>query len=238
MKTFIYKTSKYKFDIKRIKPSLLQVNVGYKCNLNCDHCHFGAGPKRKESMNWSVMLDILEFIKKFNIKEIDITGGAPELNPHITKFISKLREQGIVKSIILRTNLCILDQEQFKNLPEFFYNENVDLVASLPCYLEENVNKQRGNNIFQANIRVIKRLNCLGYGKEGSCHKLNLVYNPSGNFLPVPQFELESAYKEYLQSNYGVTFNKLFTITNMPIGRFRDRIVKEGEFENYMKLSR
>ncbi|MBP2652753.1 MAG: radical SAM/Cys-rich domain protein [Firmicutes bacterium] len=213
---------------------LLQVNLGYKCNLSCRHCHIEAGPKRQELMSLPVIEDCIRFIARAGITEVDITGGAPEVNPELPDFIRLLRQQGLVSRIILRTNLAILDSDEYEHLPEFFARNNVELIASMPCYLEENVEFQRGSGVYQKNIAVLKMLNCLGYGKDNL--KLHLVYNPGNGFLPEQQSELERAYKESLGKKHGITFNSLYTITNAPIGRFRSQLEKQGELEGYMKV--
>ncbi|MBP2645720.1 MAG: radical SAM/Cys-rich domain protein [Firmicutes bacterium] len=213
---------------------LLQVNMGYKCNLQCKHCHIEAGPERPEQMSRAVMDDCVRFIERAGITEVDITGGAPEINCELPGFIGRLRQENLVQRILLRTNLTILDKAEYAHLPEFFVRNKVELVASMPCYLEENVEFQRGKGVYAKNIAVLKRLNALGYGKNGP--QLHLVYNPGGGSLPGPQQELESAYKENLRTAYGITFNSLFTITNAPIGRFRTQMEKQGQLDHYIKM--
>jgi len=214
----------------------LQVNVGYRCNLKCSHCHVEAGPDRTEVMDWAVMEDLLAFAARSGVKEIDITGGAPETNPHLPEFIRRLRRIETVERILLRTNLAILEEPGYAAYPELFARHNVEVVASMPCYLEENVEAQRGKGVHPRNIRILKKLNLLGYGMEGSMLKLHLVYNPLGNFLPAPQAELQADYKDHLRELYGISFHTLFTITNMPIGRFRAQLAKQGLLENYQAL--
>ena len=214
----------------------LQINVGYRCNLKCSHCHVEAGPDRTEVMDWAVMEDILSFTARSGVKEIDITGGAPETNPHLSEFIRGLRRIETVERILLRTNLAILDEPGYAAYPELFARNNVEVVASMPCYLEENVEAQRGKGVHPRNIRILKKLNLLGYGMAGSSLMLHLVYNPLGNFLPAPQAELQADYKEHLGRVYGISFHTLFTITNMPIGRFRAQLAKQGLLENYQAL--
>ena len=214
----------------------LQINVGYRCNLKCSHCHVEAGPDRTEVMDWAVMEDILSFTARSGVKEIDITGGAPETNPHLSEFIRGLRRIETVERILLRTNLAILDEPGYAAYPELFARNNVEVVASMPCYLEENVESQRGKGVHPRNIRILKKLNLLGYGMEGSSLMLHLVYNPLGNFLPAPQAELQADYKEHLREAYGLSFHTLFTITNMPIGRFRTQLAKQGLLESYQEL--
>lgn len=214
----------------------LQINAGYRCNLKCSHCHVEAGPNRTEVMDWPVMEDLLAFVDRSGVKEIDITGGAPEMNPHLPEFIRRLRCIGTVERILLRTNLAILEEPAYEAYPELFAGHNVEVVASMPCYLEENVNAQRGKGVYPRNIRILNKLNSLGYGLEGSALKLHLVYNPLGNFLPAPQSELQADYAEHLREAYGISFHTLFTITNMPIGRFRAQLAKQGLLESYQEL--
>ncbi len=214
----------------------LQINVGYRCNLKCSHCHVEAGPDRQEMMGWPVMEDLLAFIARSKVKEVDITGGAPEMNPDLPEFIQRLRRIETVRRILLRTNLAILEEPGYETYPELFAGHNVEVVASMPCYLEENVEAQRGKGVHPRNIRILKKLNLLGYGMESSTLMLHLVYNPLGNFLPAPQAELEADYKEHLSKEYGISFHTLFTITNMPIGRFRAQLAKQGLLENYQEL--
>ncbi len=212
----------------------LQMNLGYACNLACKHCHLEAGPHRSEKMNRAVIDDCIRFTERMSIKVVDITGGAPELNPHFRYLIKRLRSLDSVNSILLRSNLAILDDPEYADLPEFLSIHNVDVIASLPCYLEENVNAQRGNGVYDKNIRILKKLNHLGFGTSGP--KLHLVYNPGGDFLPGPQPALEAAYKENLGQQHEISFNNLYTITNMPIGRFRKELKQKGLLGTYVKL--
>lgn len=212
----------------------LQMNLGYACNLNCSHCHVEAGPHRKEKMSRAVLEDCLRFVKSAGVKVIDITGGAPELNPHLRYLITELRKLDSVESILLRSNLAILSEPEYGDLPAFFAENNVEIVASMPCYLQENVTSQRGTGVYDKNIEVLQKLNRIGYGTSGP--QLHLVYNPGGAFLPGPQPALETAYKKNLGDTFGITFNRLYTITNMPIGRFRSDLEQQGQLESYLKL--
>ncbi|HEY3427004.1 MAG TPA: arsenosugar biosynthesis radical SAM (seleno)protein ArsS [Negativicutes bacterium] len=212
----------------------LQMNLGYACNLHCRHCHVEAGPERQEKMSLAVIEDCLRFIENAGVTVIDITGGAPEMNPNLCDLIRRIRRLGVVESILLRSNLAILDNPEYADLPKFFLENNVEIVSSMPCYSEENVDFQRGKGVYNKNIKVLQKLNRLGYGGAGP--KLHLVYNPGGNFLPGSQNELETAYKESLGERFGITFNSLYTITNAPIGRFRTDLEKQGLLEGYMKL--
>lgn len=222
-------------EITRGAVRCLQVNVGYRCNLQCVHCHVEAGPQRREIMDWPVMADILRFVDRARAREVDITGGAPEMNLHLERFITELRRRSFLQKILLRTNLAIYENEAYRHLPEKFYMLNVEMVASMPCYLEENIDRQRGNGVFRQNIAVLRRLNKLGFG-TGDGRKLHLVYNPGGAFLPGDQAQLTQAYKEQLSAAYGIVFNELYTITNMPLGRFAKKLAAEGELQSYLKL--
>lgn len=220
--------------IRRSVLSTLQINIGYRCNQSCFHCHVNAGPNRGEAMDWPTIQLVLEFLHKHNISTLDITGGAPELHPHFRTLVRQARKMSV--RVIDRCNLTVLETENQKNTAEFLANEQVEIVASLPCYLESNVNAQRGDGVFTTSIRVLQQLNTLGYGQNGSGLVLNLVYNPQGPQLPPVQSELEQAYKLELQQRYGIQFNSLFTLTNMPIARFGSTLVKKGKFDEYMNL--
>ena len=216
--------------------SCLQMNVGYACNLHCNHCHLAAGPDRREEMGLSVIKDCVEFIERVGVKVVDITGGAPEMNSHLPDLIRRLRKIPHIESILLRSNLTILEKKQYAYFIEFFREYHVDIIASLPCYTEENVELQRGKGVYASSISILQKLNQLGYGREQSAPKLNLVYNPGGATLPGLQGELETAYKEILSEKFGITFNHLYTITNAPIGRFRDSLIKEAKLNDYLKI--
>lgn len=220
--------------LRKDRIDCLQMNLGYACNLNCSHCHVEAGPHRTEAMSLAVIRDCLRFAEQAGVTTADLTGGAPELNPHLKYLISGLRELGSVETILLRSNLAILDEPGYTELPEFLRQQRVDIVASMPCYLERNVDAQRGNGTYEKIVRVLQRLNKLGYGTHGP--KLHLVYNPDGDCLPGPQPALEAAYKKHLRENLGITFNSLFTIANMPIGRFRNELAKRSRLEHYCRL--
>ena len=219
--------------IFRDKLHTIQINLGYKCNQSCLHCHVNAGPKRKEMMDIVTINQILYFIKKLNIKNIDLTGGAPELNDNFKYLVTKAKELNC--HIIDRCNLTVMLEPNKEYLFEFFKENNIEVVASLPCYQEDNVNKQRGKGVFRKSIKVIQKLNLLGYGTNNDL-KLNLVYNPQGPFLPPQQEALEKKYKLILKNDYDIIFNKLYTITNMPIARFGSTLVSENKFNSYMDL--
>lgn len=210
----------------------MQVNVGKLCNLKCKHCHVEAGPDRKEVMPKSVMENCLKAFKANGFKTMDITGGAPEMNPNFEWFIEEASK--LAETVIVRTNLTILNFEPYKHLIEKYKKLGIKVVCSLPCYTQENTDAQRGDNVFKNNIEVLKKLNDIGYGtKEGL--ELDLVYNPGGAFLPPPQQMLEDAYKLRLKEDHDLVFNKLFTITNNPIGRFGKFLEENGELQPYMQ---
>ena len=220
--------------LRRHRVETLQVNVGYKCNQTCVHCHVNAGPTRTEVMDRETVSEVIAYIKLTGVKTVDITGGAPELNPHFRTLV--LAAVNLGAHVIDRCNLTVLEQPGQEDLAQFLAANRVEIVASLPCYLEENVNAQRGNGVFEASIRSLKRLNSLGYGKRDSGLVLNLVYNPQGPSLPPPQEKLEADYRRHLGERYGVEFNQLYVLANMPIQRFGSTLISKGQFEHYMSL--
>ncbi len=220
--------------INRGRLDTLQVNLGYLCNQTCLHCHVNAGPQRKEIMDKETVLVVLDCLKSRKIKTLDLTGGAPEMNPHFRFLVREARKIGV--RVIDRCNLTILEEGGYEGMAAFLAENSVEVVASLPCYLGDNVDAQRGKGVFETSIRAMKRLNDLGYGVEGSGLMLTLVYNPQGASLPPSQSELETAYKRELHIRYGIVFNQLFTITNMPIQRFGSTLISRGEFSSYMQL--
>ena len=222
--------------ITRSTLETVQVNLGYRCNQQCLHCHVNAGPKRTESMDKATVDHVLEFLRASGATTLDLTGGAPELNPHFRYLVQTAREMGI--NIIDRCNLTILEEEGQQDLAEFLAQHKVTVTASLPCYLEENVDTQRGKGVYAASIKGLKQLNQLGYGKSGTGLSLNLVYNPIGPYLPPPQNTLERDYKDRLAQNFGIHFNQLYTLTNMPIKRFGSTLISKGQFDEYMCLLR
>ena len=219
--------------IQREVPETLQVNLGYLCNLSCTHCHVNAGPKRTELMGREQIDLVLEVLQRRQLTTLDLTGGAPEMNPHFRYLVEQARGLGV--TVIDRCNLTILEELGYENLAEFLAAQGVEIVASLPCYSEQNVAEQRGKGIFESSIAALKKLNALGYG-QGDALKLNLVYNPNGTFLPPPQAALEQEYKVHLQQDFGLQFDQLFTITNMPIKRYGAMLLAKGEYETYMQL--
>ena len=214
----------------------LQVNVGYRCNLACSLCHVEGGPQRTEVMSAAVMDDVLDFAARAGVAEIDITGGAPEMNPNLWDFIVRCRQIPSVERVLVRTNLTIWDEPDYGTMPEFFAANGVELIASLPSCREESVDQQRGTGVHRRSIAMLQKLNVLGYGHPESPLKLHLVYNPQGHYLPRPQGELEAEYQEQLNKEYGIVFNSLFTITNMPVGRFRTHLEQEGLLADYLEL--
>ena len=222
--------------IRRGRLDTLQVNVGYRCNQSCVHCHVGASPYRTEEMSGGVADVALKFLERRRVSTLDITGGAPELNPHFRRMVRAARGMGV--HVMDRCNLTIFDVEGQQDLPEFLAREQVEIIASMPCYLEDNVDRQRGKGVFDASIRGLQRLNALGYGRDGSGLPLNLVYNPQGPSLPPPQAALEADYRRILGETYGIVFDRLFVLANMPIQRFGSMLVSKGEFAGYLQLLR
>jgi radical SAM/Cys-rich protein len=222
--------------IRRGRLDILQVNVGYRCNQSCLHCHVGASPHRTEEMPAEIIDTVLAFLERRRVTTLDITGGAPELNPHFRRFVSAARDVGV--RVMDRCNLTILEQPGQDDLAEFLASEQVEIVASMPCYLLDNVDRQRGKGVFDSSIRGLRRLNALGYGRNDSGLVLNLVYNPQGPSLPPPQAALEADYKRVLAEQHGIVFNRLFTLANMPIQRFGSTLISKGEFERYVDMLR
>nr|VFJ50907.1 MAG: radical SAM/Cys-rich domain-containing protein [Candidatus Kentron sp. DK] len=214
----------------------LQVNLGYRCNQSCKHCHVGAGPHRIEEMEAETIEEILAFLREGKATHLDLTGGAPELNPHFRYLVQQARDLGI--HVIDRCNLTVLEEPDRTDLAGFLADHGVEIVASLPCYLEENVDGQRGNGVFARSLCALRRLNALGYGQPGAGLLLNLVYNPTGPFLPPPQQPLEAGYKRELAARYGVVFDRLYALTNLPLARFADRLRALGKLEEYKQLLR
>jgi len=214
----------------------LQVNVGYRCNQSCVHCHVGASPQRTEEMAGETVDLVLAVLERRRIATLDITGGAPELNRHFRRLVGAARDLGV--RVMDRCNLTVLEVAGQEDLAAFLAAQQVEIVASLPCYLEDNVDRQRGKGVFEGSIRGLRQLNALGYGREETGLILNLVYNPQGPSLPPPQEALEADYKRELGSKFGVEFNHLFTLANMPIQRFGSTLVSKGEFDRYMSLLR
>ena len=215
---------------------VLQINLGYLCNLSCVHCHVNAGPNRTELMSEETLSQVMRFAEAVNIHTLDLTGGAPEMHPRFRELVAEAHTRGI--KVIDRCNLTILQEPDYSTLAEFLAEYQVEVVASLPCYLEENVDKQRGKGVFKQSLAALRQLNQLGYGKANNSLQLNLVFNPQDAVLPPDQQKLERAYKQHLRQEYGIVFNKLFAIANMPIQRFGSTLISHGSFDNYLTLLR
>lgn len=220
--------------LRRKGVETLQVNLGYKCNQSCLHCHVNAGPSRTEQMNLETVESVLRYLEASGTRVLDITGGAPELNPNFRELVTRAGVLGA--HVIDRCNLTVLEESGQEDLAEFFARERVEITASLPCYTEELVDRQRGKGVYEASIRAIRRLNALGYARDGSDLALNLVYNPQGPSLPPSQERLEADYKRILGERFGIRFNRLFTLANMPIARFGSTLISKGQFNAYMSL--
>jgi radical SAM/Cys-rich protein len=238
----ITNTSKFEDRVRAVHPEpltargikILQVNVGYQCNMACRHCHVSAGPLRSEAMDGALVDNVLRVLQENPIETLDITGGAPELNPYFRRLVTDARNMG--KRVISRTNLTIVSEPGMSDLPEFYRDHDVELIASLPCYLEENITAVRGRGAFQKSMDALRRLNAQGFGVGSDERPLSLVYNPAGAFLPPLQSALEADYKRELKTRYGISFTRLYAFTNMPIGRFREALVESGNFTQYIDM--
>lgn len=213
----------------------VQVNVGLTCNLACDHCHVSSSPRRTEQMSWETMEHVLRVVRQAGARVVDMTGGAPEMNPHFRDFVTRVVDAGV--TVMVRTNLTILLEPGYEDLPSFFADKRVHLVASLPCYTMDNVDRQRGDGVYDASIEALGRLNKIGYGHDKAL-PLDLVYNPGGASLPGDQAALEADYKRELWDRHGLVFTRLYTITNMPIGRFMTVLKQEKKIDAYRDLLR
>jgi len=220
--------------IHRQRLETLQVNLGYRCNQSCLHCHVNAGPTRTEEMDAATVDLVLQVIRQRSLRKLDLTGGAPELNPHFRRLVSQARREGV--EVIDRCNLTILFEPGQEDLAEFLAGQGVEVVASLPCYSVGNVDRQRGEGVFDKSIQALQRLNALGYAQAGTGLRLNLVYNPQGASLPPPEGALEADYKRELAVHFGIRFDRLYALTNMPIQRFGSTLVSKGTFHDYMAL--
>ena len=216
--------------------STLQVNLGYRCNQQCVHCHVNAGPNRTEVMTAEIIGNVVDFISASGIETLDLTGGAPELNPGFRELVRTARDLG--KRVIDRCNLTVLLEPGYEDLASFLAGQKVEIVASLPCYLEENVDRQRGKGVFASSIRALQQLNALGYGQPGGELVLSLVFNPQGTLLPPPQATLEADYRKFLGERYNIVFTQLYTLANMPIARFGSMLMSRGTFNGYMDTLR
>jgi radical SAM/Cys-rich protein len=223
--------------IRRTQPAdTLQVNLGYTCNQSCLHCHVNAGPTRTEQMTRDTVEQVIKVLRTGQIKTLDLTGGAPEMNQHFRYLVEQARALDIM--VMDRCNLTILEESGYETLAQFLADQQVQIVASLPCYLEDNVDRQRGKGVFGTSIRALQKLNALGYGHPGSGLELHLVFNPQGTSLPPSQQGLKADYDRFLGERFGIRFNQLFTITNMPIQRFGSTLISKGQFAEYMELLR
>jgi radical SAM/Cys-rich protein len=220
--------------IAREQLSTLQLNLGYRCNQSCLHCHVNAGPNRSEQMARETIDIALELLQTNGIKTLDLTGGAPEMNPNFRYLVSAARALGV--RVIDRCNLTILNEPGMEDLAAFMATEGVEIVASMPCYLEENIDAQRGDGVYRSSIEALKKLNTIGYGQDGSGLIVNLMYNPAGPSLPPSQEGLQADYKRELQQRAGIVFNQLYVLVNMPIKRFGSTLISHGKFEEYMTL--
>lgn len=216
--------------------STLQVNLGYVCNQTCQHCHVNAGPNRTESMDSDTIDAVIDALRATRARTLDLTGGAPELNPHFRRLVRAAREAGV--HVIDRCNLTVLFEPGHEDLAEFLAAQGVEVTASLPCYLEDNVDAQRGRGVHAASMRALQRLNTLGYGTGDPLRMLSLVYNPLGASLPPPQAALEADYRRMLGEQFGIRFDRLLTLANMPIQRFGSTLISKGTFGGYMQLLR
>jgi radical SAM/Cys-rich protein len=222
-------------NLRRARPEILQVNVGKLCNLTCVHCHVNAGPKRKEIMTRATIDRIIDWLAKTEIRTVDLTGGAPEMVPDFRYFVERAKALQPSRHIIDRCNLTILLEPGYENLAEFLAERKVEIIASMPCYSPENVNAQRGEGVFEGSIAALQLLNSLGYGIHPDL-PLHLIYNPVGAFLPASQAKLEADYKREFKEHFGIVFNKLYTLTNLPVGRFAAYLRHNNKLEQYMNL--
>ena len=232
---FVQKLAVHTTPLRRARPEVLQVNVGKLCNLTCMHCHVNAGPKRTEIMTRETIDRIVDWLAKTEIPTVDITGGAPEMIPDFRYLIERVRTLRPYRKIIDRCNLTILRKRGYEDLAQFLAAKKVEIIASMPCYSAKNVNAQRGEGVFDESIAALRSLNRLGYGVAGGL-PLHLIYNPAGPFLPGAQIELETDFKRELASHFGVVFNKLYVLTNLPVGRFAAFLKRNNKLDSYMEL--
>jgi len=235
MNHFAQKLAEHSISLRRGHPESLQVNVGKICNLTCVHCHVNAGPKRKEIMSRETIDRIIDWLGKTDIAIVDLTGGAPEMIPDFRFFIQRVKDLQPARHVIDRCNLTILVEAGYEDLGEFLATNKVEIIASMPCYSAENVNAQRGEGVFEGSIAALQLLNSLGYGIDPDL-PLHLIYNPVGAFLPPSQAELEADYKRELKKHFGIVFNNLYTLTNLPIGRFASYLRRNNTLDEYMQL--
>ena len=223
--------------LQRTRPEILQLNIGKLCNLTCSHCHVNAGPKRKEIMDGETVDRILEWFEKTDIPTLDLTGGTPEMIPDFRRLVETVRHFHQPRHVMDRLNATIINEPGYDWVPDFLCENQVEIIASMPCYQPDNVNEQRGDGVFDSSILAFQKLNSLGYGREPKL-QLNFVYNPNGAFLPPNQPELEADYREAMKENFGIDFNDLYCIANMPIARFASHLKNTGQFDEYNQLLR
>src|SRR6266436_5048056 len=235
MNRFAQKLAEHSISLRRGRSESLQVNVGKLCNLTCVHCHVNAGPKRKEIMSRETIDRVISWLAKTDIAIVDLTGGAPEMIPDFRFFIQRVKELQPARHVIDRCNLTILVEPGYEDLGEFLATNKVEIIASMPCYSAENVNAQRGEGVFEGSITALQLLNSSGYGIDPEL-PLHLIYNPVGAFLPPSQGELENDYKRELQKHFGIVFNRLFTLSNLPVGRFASYLRRNNTLDEYMQL--
>ncbi|WP_426058692.1 arsenosugar biosynthesis radical SAM (seleno)protein ArsS [Hymenobacter sp. B1770] len=222
------------FPLPSVAPAILQINVGKMCNQVCKHCHVDAGPDRKEIMTRETMQQCLDALAKSDIQTVDLTGGAPEMNPNFRWFVEEISKLG--RKVLVRCNLTIIvANKKYHDLPEFFKLHGVEVVSSLPSYSADKTDRQRGDGVFDDSIKALRMLNAVGYGQEGSGLILNLVYNPSGAFMPGPQKGLQDQFKRALARDFSIVFNELYAITNIPVSRFLDYLIESGNYAGYME---
>jgi radical SAM/Cys-rich protein len=232
---FAQRIAHHGLSLRRARARVLQINVGKRCNLSCSHCHVNAGPTRTEAMTRATLDRVLDWQARHRLPIVDLTGGAPELLPDFRPFIRQLRELDDRATIIDRCNLTVLHEPGQEDLAEFLVSQRVEIVASLPCYTFENVDAQRGDGVFDSSISALQQLNRLGYGRDPLL-QLDLVYNPVGASLPGAQAELEADYKHELASRFGIVFNRLLALTNLPIARFASWLKRSGQYDRYAEL--
>src|SRR5437870_622713 len=235
MNRFAKKLAQHSLSLRRGRAEILQVNVGKLCNLVCVHCHVNAGPKREEIMARETIDRIIDWLAKTDIQIVDLTGGAPEMIPDFRYFIEQVKSLQPERHIIDRCNLTILLERGYKDLASFLASNKVEIIASMPCYSPENVNAQRGEGVFEGSIAALQLLNSLGYGTDPDL-PLHLVHNPVGAFLPASQTELETDYKRELKKHFSIVFNNLYTLANLPIGRFASYLRHNNKLDEYMEL--
>jgi radical SAM/Cys-rich protein len=234
MNPFAQTLAEWSTSLRRGRLEILQVNVGKLCNLTCVHCHVNAGPKRREIMTRKTIDRIIDWLAKTEIPIVDLTGGAPEMIPDFRYFVDRIKELQLARHVIDRCNLTILLERGYEGLGQFLAENKVEIIASMPCYSAKNVNEQRGEGVFEGSIAALQLLNSLGYGIASDL-PLNLIYNPVGAFLPPSQIELEADYKRELKKHFGIVFNNLYTLTNLPIGRFASYLRHNNKLDEYME---